>query len=235
MIDRLLPSTSNIMTNLNRLYIPETTEALVFDLDDTCQASISPKVQQYLDTAKMFGVSEMVTLEKIRLEWLRNPYPKLVEVLFGDELYERVMKHLGENYDRYPKELFPETVATLKALGASGLRLGAVTSVPTSIVERDARATGVIWRDLFEYVQTADATDFHKPDGRVFDPTKRWLGSTGVNNSENVIYLGDGIGDVLSARDAGFGFIGVERGFMTSEDFEKAGVPSIPSLCSLIS
>lgn len=56
------------MPEINRTYIHENVEALIFDLDDTCQAAIEPKVQQYLDTAKRFGVDNTVTYEKIRHE-----------------------------------------------------------------------------------------------------------------------------------------------------------------------
>lgn len=155
-------------------------------------------------------------------------------MLFGSELYERVMQDLGENYDTYGKTLFPETIPILKKLGASGLWLSAVTSVSESIVTRDALTTGIDWGDFFEHVQTANETDYHKPDGRVFDPTKSRLARVGIQNWANVIYIGDGMGDLLAAKEAGFGFVGVEKGFMSQEDFIKAGAISIPSIAKLV-
>jgi phosphoglycolate phosphatase-like HAD superfamily hydrolase len=82
------------------------------------------------------------------------------------------------------------------------------------------------------FVQGADATAYHKPDGRVFDPALACLGALAIPRSQ-VLYVGDALMDHQAATSASIHFVGVATGLVTVEQFKEAGVPALGRLGEL--
>ncbi len=215
---------------INRTYIPENIRAVVFDFDNTLVDCIKPKVPQHRHTAKQLGIE--LSDEDILSNWSSHSFSGLLDKLYGVQS-SLANQLIIEQYDQFPKEIYPDTIPTLRALGQSGLHLALMTSLRIDRLEKDFEATG-IEPLLLEYVQTEKDTPVHKPNGAVFDPTKKWLHSVSVHDPENALYIGDAIEDMQAARAAKLGFVGIDRGFVTREQFENAGALCVSSLAELV-
>lgn len=215
---------------VNRTYIPEGIQAVVFDFDNTLVDCIEPKVAQHKHTADQLGIQ--LSDDEIRENWSKHSFSGLLGHLYGAQSSE-AMRLIVEQYDQFPKVLYDDTVHTLQALGRSGLQVALLTSIPSNRLEKDFEATSLD-PSLFAYVQTEDATTVHKPNGAVFDPTKQWLSSIGIHNPMNALYVGDAIEDMQAASVAGLGFVGIEHGFVKRKQFEDAGALCVSSLAELV-
>ena len=215
---------------LNRLYIPENIEAVIFDFDNTLVDCITPKVPQHKHTAAQLGIE--LSDEEILQNWSIHSFSGLLRTLYGEHAAQ-ANKLIIEQYDQFPKDLYLDTIETLQALGDAGLHLALMTSLREDRLEKDFEATGID-PNIFEYIQTEKDTTVHKPNGAVFNPTKRWLSSIGVQNARDALYMGDALEDMQAASAAGFGFVGIERGFVKRKQFEDAGVLCISSLAELL-
>ena len=94
----------------------------------------------------------------------------------------------------------------LAELDAAGVRTGVVTSKRRSSAERTLDVVGLT--DLIEIIGTMEDTDRHKPAP---DPLLRALDAVGRAPHE-VVYVGDAIFDVQSARAAGVDAVAVTWG-----------------------
>lgn len=215
---------------LNRTYIPEHTEAVIFDFDNTLVDCIKPKIPQHKHTARQLGIE--LSDEEILRNWSIHSFSGLLKALYGEQAAQ-ANKLIIEQYDQFPKELYPDTIETLQALGDAGLHLALMTSLREDRLEKDFEATGID-PNIFEYVQTEKDTPVHKPNGAVFNPTKRWLSSIGIHNPRNALYIGDALEDMQAASAAGFSFVGIERGFVKRKQFEDAGALCVSSLAQLL-
>lgn len=215
---------------LNRAFIPDSIEAVVFDFDNTLVDCIKPKVPQHKHTARQLGI-ELSDGEILR-NWSIHSFSGLLNTLYGEQAAQ-ANKLIIEQYDQFPKELYPDTIETLQALGGAGLHLALMTSLREDRLEKDFEATGID-PNIFEYVQTEKDTPVHKPNGAVFDPTKRWLSAIGIHDPRNALYIGDALEDMQAASAAGFGFVGIERGFVKRKQFEDAGALCVSSLAQLL-
>ena len=212
------------------MFIPEGIQAVVFDFDNTLVDSIKPKVPQHRHTAKQLGIE--LSDEDILSNWSIHSFSGLLAKLYGAKS-PLANQLIIEQYDQFPKEIYQDTIATLRALGQSGLHLALMTSLREDRIEKDFEATGIDPL-LFEYIQTEKDTSVHKPNSAVFDPTKKWLHLIGIHNPENALYIGDALEDMQAATAAGLSFVGIDRGFVTRERFENAAALCIPSLAELV-
>lgn len=215
---------------LNRTYIPENIKAVIFDFDNTLVDCIKPKVPQHKHTARQLGIE--LSDEEILRNWSIHSFSGLLKTLYGEQAAQ-ANKLIIEQYDQFPKELYPDTIETLQALGDAGLHLALMTSLREDRLEKDFEATGIN-PNIFEYVQTEKDTPVHKPNRAVFDPTKRWLSSIGVQDARDALYMGDALEDMQAASAAGFGFVGIERGFVKRKQFEDTGALCVSSLTELL-
>ncbi|MEK7339404.1 MAG: HAD-IA family hydrolase, partial [Verrucomicrobiota bacterium] len=133
---------------------------------------------------------------------------------------------------KFPKILFKDTINTLSILHNLGKKLGLVTATTRSSLEHDWK-TLKIPNELFDYIQTEDDTVFHKPNSRVFDPALLWMAKQNIQPHE-ALYVGDLLNDMIAARGAGIGFIGVGTGMVSVEEFKKHQVEGINQLSDLI-
>jgi phosphoglycolate phosphatase-like HAD superfamily hydrolase len=205
-------------------------KAVVFDFDDTLVGTIEAKWAAHKHVAKKYYDKELSD-EDIRPHW-GVPLRTLVGLLYGDTDLDRAMEREAAHNSDFPKVIFDETVRTLQALKAAGKHIGIVTATSRRNLENDLDITGIS-RQLIDYTQTEDDTDYHKPDPRVFEPTVAWLSGLSVQPAE-ALYVGDGVHDMKAALGAGFGFIGVATGLVTQEDFQVHGAQSVQTLGQLI-
>ncbi len=215
---------------INRLYIPENIRVVVFDLDSTLVECIEPKVAQHLHTAKQLDLS--FTATDVQTSWSKGSFTRLMNELYGQQSAD-AMQLIEEQYDEFPKTLYPDTLQTIKALREANIMRAILTSIKSRMVDRDFKATGLT-RGHFDHLQTQEDTTKHKPDGAVFRPTKRWMISVGVNEPRDAMYVGDALEDMQAATRAGLGFVGIDRGFVSRQQFETTGALCISSLSELV-
>jgi FMN phosphatase YigB (HAD superfamily) len=132
----------------------------------------------------------------------------------------------------FPKETFAHTVPTLRELKLAGKLIGIVSATTMAIMKQDAEWAGLPL-NMLDYVQTAESTEYHKPDARVFEPALEWAISQRVAADE-ILYVGDGLQDLKAARGAGMNFLGVQTGLVTAEDFAAHEGLSIADLSHLL-
>jgi HAD superfamily hydrolase (TIGR01549 family) len=212
-------------------YLPDTTKAVMFDHDDTLVGTIEPKWRQFKYIAKLHYNKE-ISDEELRTHW-GKPLRSLVGILNETDDIDLAFERIMAVHKDFPKVLFEETLPTLNELKRRGLKLGLVTATSLFSLEHDLDVLGIP-KELFDFMQSEEDTDFHKPDARVFDPAKQWLGVNGMQPRE-VIYVGDGLHDGKAAIESGMNFIGVETGLVTKKMFIDAGFISVSGLAKLIS
>lgn len=209
--------------------IGEHIKAVIFDHDDTLVGTYSAKIEQHQHIAREHYDKELSEGD-IRAHW-GKPVSEFLCLLYDTEDVDQAVAHTITYRDRFPKKLFAATIPTLKRLKHSGMLVGIVTSTIRDNLEHDLK-THQVPRDLIDYVQTLEDTDYHKPDPRVFQPTKEWLKERDVSPGE-VVYIGDGIQDMQAAIGSGFSFIGVQTGIITAEQFRAHGAKSVTGLDKL--
>jgi HAD superfamily hydrolase (TIGR01549 family) len=204
-------------------------KVVLFDHDDTLVSTIRAKWAQHKYVAKKFYGKELCD-DEIRLHW-GKPLTVLIKNLYETDNIDMAMSYNLATREKFPKSVFEDTLDTLATLQKLGLKLGLVTATTLSSLEHDLK-TLKIPKDLFQYIQTEDDTVVHKPDPRVFDPMLRWLSAQNIQPSE-VVYVGDAITDMKAALGAGFSFIGVCTGLISSEEFTRQNVQSVQRLGDL--
>ncbi|MBI3624027.1 HAD hydrolase-like protein [Candidatus Saccharibacteria bacterium] len=169
--------------------------------------------------------------EELHHHW-GKPLHEMVCLLYETDDVELALARNRLVRGDFPKVLFDETIGVLERLRARDKMVGIVTATSQNSIGYDMGTLGVP-SALFDYVQTANDTDYHKPDPRVFEPTLEWLSRFAIRPHE-VVYVGDGLHDMESASGAGLRFIGVETGLVSSEDFRRRGAVAIGSLTELV-
>lgn len=221
---------------LNRQLIPDNTRAILLDWDDTVVGTMDAKVRQHIRVAKEhYGID--LTREEMLHDWglpLHTLIKKWYQIPAGDE------KGLQEVFDTvisyskdFPKRPIDGAMEAVDAIKSNDIPLGVVTGSPRIDLQHDFRALG-IGEDYFDYFQSSDDSQHHKPDPRVFDPALEWLDKLDIKPSET-LYGGDTLNDMYASVGAGFMFIGLETGADNGESFRQAGAISVKSLASFIS
>ncbi len=207
-----------------------TLKAVLFDHDDTLVATIDSKWDQHKHVAKTFYQKE-ITDDELRLHW-GKPLNTLLKLLYGTDDAETALAHNIATRDQFPKRLHSGTIETLLALRAQGLATGIVTSTARISLDYDIE-TIPIPATLFDYTQTHEETEFHKPDQRVFLPAIHWLSTQGIAPAET-LYIGDTLLDMQAALGAGLQFLGVCTGLVTADEFAAHGAKAIARLPDLL-
>lgn len=202
---------------------------VLFDHDDTLVGTIDAKWAHHKFTARKYYNKE-ITDSEIRLHW-GKPLQELVCLLYGTTDTEQALAYNAAHHKDYPKELFTASVPTLRRLKAVGKHVGIITATSRFSFEHDL-TRHKIPRNLLDYTQTADDTQFHKPNPLVFSHVHEWLKTKNIKPKE-VLYVGDGLHDMKAALGAGFNFLGVETGLVTAGEFKKAGAASVKSMADV--
>lgn len=205
-------------------------KAVLFDHGDTLVGTIGPKWKQHKHVARTFYNKELQD-DDIRPLW-GKPLNDLVSELYQTEGVEEAVNNYNSFREEFPKDLINGTLGTLLTIHDVGKVIGVITATSRVNFEHDLELHHIP-KNLLAYTQTADDTDYHKPDPRVFKPTLEWLSKKKISPAE-VVYIGDSLNDMQAARGAGFAFIGVETGLTSAQQFRKAGAVSIPSIADLV-
>lgn len=211
-------------------YIKKNIAVVLFDHDDTLVGTIDAKWAHHKYTAQTYYDKDL-TDDELRLHW-GKPLHELVCLLYGTTDTEKALTHNAAHHENYPKKLFVDSVPTLQRLKAAGKRVGIITATSRFSFEHDL-VLHKVPRKLLDYTQTADDTEFHKPNPLVFSPVHQWLKTIQVKPKE-VMYIGDGLHDMKAALGAGFNFLGVETGLVTAQQFREAGAKSVKSIAHVL-
>lgn len=203
---------------------------VLFDHDDTLVGTIKAKWAQHKFIAERFYGKKLKD-EELHMHW-GKPLTVLISKLYETDHIDMAMSYNIATRSQFPKQLFPGTVDTLKSLRKAGKKLGLVTATTLSSLNHDFGTLGIS-KQLFDYIQTEDDTEFHKPDPRVFEPAKIWLKEQNIKEHE-VLYVGDHLKDLQAARGSQFHFIGVETGLISREEFAKHESQSVKKLSDLL-
>lgn len=211
-------------------HIADHIKVVLFDHDDTLVGTIGAKWAEHKFIAKTYYGKDL-TDDEIRPHW-GKPLEELMCLLYGTDDIEQATLHNKKHHTEYEKELFTATIPTLRQLKTAGRKTGIVTATSRFSFEHDLDIHQIP-RELLDFTQTADDTPYHKPDPRVFEPALDWLKKLKVQPDE-VLYIGDSLNDMKAAIGAGFNFLGVETGLVTSDQFELAQAKSIRTLEELL-
>ncbi|HSX28411.1 MAG TPA: HAD family hydrolase [Candidatus Saccharimonadales bacterium] len=216
----------------NSLKIPSfrDTRAVLFDHDDTLVQTIDIKWEEQRYIAKTYYHKDLTDTE-LREHW-GKPFPEMIGLLYETSDIEQAIRYNKAVHESFPKRLHNDAIAVLAYLAEQHLKLGLVTSASRYILESDLARLKVP-ENIFKYTQTADETDYHKPNPLVFEPALMWLASYNIA-PRNVIYIGDSLDDLTAARGAGFQFIGVTTGITTKTEFNHRGALAINCLGELV-
>ena len=198
-------------------------KAVLFDIDDTLLKTREPKWQQHKWVAKHYYNIEL-TDEVLRQNWGR-PFDELTEVLYQGngtpgERRANFLKHELE----FPKDYEPFALDTIHRLHAAGLTMGLMTAMFKKGAKIDFKNLNFPVR-YFATFQGSEATKYHKPDSRVFNPTLENLRLAGI--SDGIAYVGEAVSDYEAATKAGLDFLAITQGFANETDFGAAGVEHI--------
>lgn len=208
----------------------ESIKAVFFDHDDTIVMSWEAKWEQHKFVAeKHFNI---ILTDEIMGQHYGKPFPELIKVLYQTDNPDPVFEILAQYREIYPKVVHPESASTLAALHSMGKLTGILTATTRAGLDYDLLTHGIT-PDLVDYTQTADESDFHKPNPRVFEPAIAWLAERHIKPNE-VVYVGDSFNDMEAAVGAGLSYIGVETGLVTRDQFASRGAISIKSVAELM-
>ena len=216
------------MKNMN--HVADHIKAVFFDHDDTLVATIEPVWKLHKHVAREHYGKDL-TDKELHEHW-GKPLKQMISLLYGTDNPETAITHISRYHRMYIKKFFDTTIPVLARLHKESKLIGVVTATSRQYLENDLdRHPGA--RELIDYTQVEDDTQFHKPDPRVFQPAITWLTAQEVK-PEEVLYIGDSFLDAQAALQAGFNFLGVETGLVTARQFQKRGVISIPNLSNLL-
>ncbi len=193
-------------------------KAIIFDVDDTLIQTYRTVFDMYKFLGKKYyGINDIQDAD-IKKHWGKS-WDNVVKGILGNNVNLEIHKqHIQEAKKLFSPQSIPGANKILDELSQNHL-LCLLTSTSREIITTDMKNAGL---DLsrFSYIHTADDSDFHKPDPRVFEKVVSFLLSKNISKDE-IVYIGDGIGDLEASRDAGIKFIAVTQGFTTKKDFLK--------------
>jgi len=203
--------------------------AVLFDLDDTLLITARIKWAHHKAVAAQYGID--LTNETLAKYW-GMPFDQMIGYLYNHaDTVENMRIANRALEDQFPKEIHDDTLEVLGWLTCHDIVAGVVTSTNTAFAEADLRRLHVPG-DALLFIQGAEATQYHKPDGKVFEPALLRLGELGLVRRD-VLYVGDALMDFEAASDAGLQFVGVTTGFVTIEQFQAVGAQAIARLGEL--
>jgi phosphoglycolate phosphatase-like HAD superfamily hydrolase len=203
--------------------------ATLFDLDDTLVKTAKVKWAHHKAVAAHYGIE--LTDETLARYW-GMPFDQMIGHLYNHADTVDHMRAANRALEpQFPKDIHDDTMKVLGMLALQGIVAGVVTSTITEFALADLRRLHVP-DEAFLFVQGAEATPYHKPDGRVFHPALARLAELGIQRSE-VLYVGDALMDHEAAVHAGIRFVGVATGFVSIEQFQDAGASAIARLGEL--
>lgn len=196
----------------------------IFDLDGTVLDTLGTIVH-YANAALEKNGVKPIAKEQYRYlvgRGISNLIRGMLEYrgAYTDALYERVYRDYNTAYNADAARgtaIYPEMKETLDALKARGARLAIVSNKP------DFAAQTVVehcfGKGYFDFVAGQRADVPLKPDPTAVNDV---IARFGVLRDE-CVYVGDSGGDMVTAKNAGIGAVGVLWGFRGRDELVAAG------------
>ena len=197
-------------------------KAIIFDLDGTLIDSVHDIADCLNDTLLRFNFKE-VTTEKVK-SIIGNGAKKLIidaiDMPLPDEKVEEILVYYNKIYtaSTSPKTIvFSGMKEVLKKLKSLGYKLAVLTNKPQATTEKVCE---IYLNDIgFDIVYGQLTGRPRKPDKT---STLEIIDKLGVLK-KNVIFVGDGDADFLTAKNAGINSVSVLWGYRTKEQLSRLG------------
>lgn len=198
-------------------------KAVILDLDDTLCLTEEACFNMENEVLISMGRKAMPR-DLHRSTWGRPLFEAIVDRSPGIDidLFRKAYEPLIDEYVTTGKldAIPPENVQALKQLAASGKSLLVLTSRENSELAHILKPAHVLSGHI-ETFYFKDNMQYHKPDPRAFAHIEHQHGW----KPNECIYVGDSIGDAVSAKGAGLWFIAsLESGLRTRLDFADYAV-----------
>ena len=179
----------------------------LFDFDGTIVDSFESMVYIFLSALEKFGLKGEVNEV---LQYSRQPISKTFFDKGGKkedlrDFFDVTIGLLNEEINLYKNQLFEDTLSCVNALKEKGHKVGIVTSNSDSHVKEILEHLNVD-PNIFDVIVGFEATDKHKPEA---EPILKGMELLNVNNG--VVYIGDSLDDMKSAKNAKVDGILIER------------------------
>lgn len=192
-------------------------KAVLFDFDGTLVKSIDTLVNIFSEvlTEQNLPVLPPSKLKKM----IGQPLPDIFRTIIQFDKIKAAEKRFREIETKRNNAneigIFTETIPTLEFLQSQNLQLGIVSTKKVDVIEKLARELE-IW-DFFEVVVGRDLISKPKPNP---EPIFFACEKLGVNSQE-ILFVGDSLFDLKSARNANSTFVGVLTGVCDQKEFTK--------------
>ena len=179
----------------------------LFDFDGTIVDSFESMVYIFLSALEKFGLKGEVNEV---LQYSRQPISKTFFDKGGKkedlrDFFDVTIGLLNEEINLYKNQLFEDTLSCVNALKEKGHKVGIVTSNSDSHVKEILEHLNVD-PNIFDVIVGFEATDKHKPEA---EPILKGMELLNVN--DGVVYIGDSLDDMKSAKNAKVDGILIER------------------------
>lgn len=195
-------------------------KAVIFDFDDTLVESRAQKWAQHKHVAKKFFNIDL-TEEEILKHWGKPIHTMAPELYQNKDVWENIYPILTSTRGDFHKKIYEGSTPVINKILKKGLSVGILSSATSREIKVDLERLNLPV-DKFSFVQGVEDTLVHKPDPGVFLPALEQLSKEGINKEE-IVYVGDSLFDLESAKGAGIDFIAVTTGLYSMENFRKAG------------
>ena len=190
----------------------------IFDHDMTIVDSSYAIMEAFNYVAKHEGLP--LVSHELTMQYIATPIPTFCEGLLGEYRPEwiQLYRSVSEKCERELIKPFPDTMSTMKALRAEGVKLAVVSNreKPSLPLERTNLA------QYFDLIVGAEEPFGHlayKPNPEMICATLKHFGIS----ADDTVYVGDADIDIMTAINARVRGIGITKGNFTAEDFMRMG------------
>ncbi len=203
---------------------------VLFDYDDTLVMTREHRWEAIREAGRE-AAGWAPSMEAIERFW-GLPYQTFFERLFAGRTHDvgsviAAYESLNERYPAVAHEGALEALARIRRTR----RVGIVTAGARTVVLAQLGSLGIDPSGL-DWLQTAEDTEHHKPDPRVFAKAIAKGRECSLPPS-SMLYVGDAFTDYAAARDAGLAFVGIPRVETQRAKLREAAAICVASLDEL--
>ena len=194
------------------------TKIVIFDHDMTIVDSSYAIMEAFNYVAKHEGLP--LVSHELTMQYIATPIPTFCEGLLGEYRPEwiKLYRSVSEKCERELIRPFPDTVSTLQALRAKGVKLAVVSNRerPSLPLERTNLAQ---YFDVIVGAEEPFGKLEYKPNPEMIEVVLKHFGLS----KDEAVYVGDADIDIMTAINSGVRGIGITKGNFTAEEFMLMG------------